>query len=690
MSEQNKNMQNDLSQEQLVRENQELQNEVKYVESKLQILRKEYDKREDELAEVQKKLDQMQQDYLAVIHSSSWRVTAPLRAILGPVSRLLHRSRVMGLVRKVFSSLKHNGIAGTFKKIGGKLSYMKTAKKFQSRNVLTAQERAAQRAATFPKEVTFSILVPLYNTPKKYLIEMIESVLGQTYGGWELCLADGSTDDFAFVGELCKKYAEKDSRIKYQKLEKNMGIVGNSNECIKMATGNYIALFDHDDVLHEAALYEYMKVICERDADFIFSDEMTFSTDISKPIVMHFKADYAVDNLRANNYICHFTAFSRELLDQAGWFTYECEGSQDFDLVLRLTEKAKHIVHVPKILYFWRSHPGSVASSIDVKPYCITSGIKAVNNHLKRLGIEGEAVEAPKLTSIYKINYKLLEQPLISIIIPNRDHLQDLRRCITSVMKISTYKNIEILIVENGSSDPELQEYYAFLRGYDNVRILEWKEEFNYSKINNFAVESAKGKYLLFLNNDIEVITPNWIEEMLMYAQRDDVGAVGAKLYYPDRKIQHAGIILGMRGTAGHAHYHVQTKDGNLGFMGRLYYAQDFMAVTAACMLVSKEDFESVGGFDPEFKVAFNDVDFCLKLYERGKLNVFTPFAELYHYESVSRGSDKKGDNNLRFKEEEQRFKDRWKALIEKGDPYYNPNFSLQVATFMLNEHYYD
>ena len=547
---------------------------------------------------------------------------------------------------------------------------------------ITAEEIQKQQNTKFAKPLKFSILVPLYNTPEKYLREMILSVVGQTYSDWELCLADASDEAHTYVEKVCCEYAKKDSRIRYQKLNENKGISDNTNAAIAMACGDYISLLDHDDLLHRSALYYNRKAIEEQGADFMYTDEVTFEKNPYKLITTHYKPDFAIDNLRANNYICHFSTFKRELLDAAGWFRNDCDGSQDYDMILRLTEKAQKIVHIPKVLYFWRSHPGSVASDISVKPYCLAAARRALDDHLQRMGLKGKAVNAPKLPSIYKINYEIEGNPLISIIIPNKDHLQELKTCVSSVIEKSSYTNYEILIVENGSTNDAVLDYYEQLKERPNVRILQWNQEFNYSAINNFAVKQAAGDYLLFLNNDTEVISENWIEEMLMFAQRKDVGAVGAKLYFKDGSVQHAGIILGLGGAAGHSHYAVP-KD-NLGYMGRLYYAQNYTAVTAACMMVSKEKFNLAGGFDENLKIALNDVDFCLKLREKEFVNVFTPFAELYHYESKSRGNDNLGENKQRFEQETALFKERWKAQLEAGDPYYNPNLSLENQNFSL------
>ena len=480
---------------------------------------------------------------------------------------------------------------------------------------------------------------------------------------------------------------QNDSRIKYKKIEKNLGISGNTNVCFGMATGEYIGLFDHDDLLHPSVLYEYMKAICEQDADYIYCDEVTFEgNSIDNMLTIHFKPDFSIDNLRANNYICHFSVFSEKLLEETGLFRSEFDGSQDHDMILRLTSRAKKIVHVPKILYYWRSHPQSVAADINAKTYAIDAAKRAVLAHLKSCGLEGTVESTRAFPTIFRIKYKLKAKPMISIIIPNKDHRDDLKRCVDSILNKSTYENYEILIVENNSTETETFAYYKMLENQPKVRVITYEAEggFNYSKINNFAAKQAKGEYLLLLNNDTKVITREWMEELLMYAQRDDVGAVGAKLYYADNTIQHAGIVIGLGAhhAAGHTH-HLLPKE-NLGYMGRLCYAQDVTAVTGACLLVRKSLYEQVGGLDESFTVALNDVDFCLRLRALGLLNIFTPFAELYHYESKSRGLDKDGASAERYNKEVAHFRERWKKELDAGDPYFNPNFSLEHATYEL------
>lgn len=608
-----------------------------------------------------------------------WKASAPLRRGMHFVIRQRERLKNCGSIRGVLAKLDYKKIE------------RKAMARYGTESFPDEARAKEERETVFDRMIKISILVPLYNTPEPFLRDMITSVLNQTYQNWELCLADGSDAEHGEVGRICREYLEKDSRIVYQKLLKNEGISGNTNECLKLATGEYIGLFDHDDILHPSTLYEYVKAVNEQDADYIYCDETTFKNgDINKMLTMHFKPDYAVDNLRANNYICHFSVFAKRLLEGEELFRSRFDGSQDHDMILRMTDRAKHIVHIPKLLYYWRCHEGSVASGIDAKPYVVAAAKGAVADHLRRHGFTHFQITSTKaFETIFKIRYEIIGDPMISIVIPNKDHAADLKRCITSILEKSTYENYEIVIVENGSETKEIFEYYTSLKEYDNIRVVTYEKPegqngFNYSAVNNFGVKQTKGDYILLLNNDTEVITVNWMEELLMYAQREDVGAAGAKLYYGNKTIQHAGVVLqlGAHRTAGHSHYG-QSRE-NLGYMGRLCYAQNVSAVTGACLLVKKSLFEEVGGLDESFAISLNDVDFCLKLREKGLLNVFTPFAELYHYESVSRGLDDSGEKAERYNRESAHFREKWKTVLEKGDPYYNPNFSLDRSDFAL------
>ena len=608
-----------------------------------------------------------------------WKASAPLRRGMHFVIRQRDRLKNCGSIRGVLAKLDYKKIE------------RKAMARYGTESFPDEARAKEERETVFDRMIKISILVPLYNTPEPFLKDMITSVLNQTYQNWELCLADGSDAEHEEVGRICREYLKKDSRIVYQKLLKNEGISGNTNECLKLATGEYIGLFDHDDILHPSTLYEYVKAVNEQDADYIYCDETTFKNgDINKMLTMHFKPDYAVDNLRANNYICHFSVFAKRLLEGEELFRSRFDGSQDHDMILRMTDRAKHIVHIPKLLYYWRCHEGSVASGIDAKPYVVAAAKGAVADHLKRHGFTHFQITSTRaFETIFKIRYEIIGDPMISIVIPNKDHAADLKRCITSILEKSTYENYEIVIVENGSETKEIFDYYTSLKEYDKIRVVTYEEPedqngFNYSAVNNFGVKQTKGDYILFLNNDTEVITVNWMEELLMYAQREDVGAAGAKLYYGNKTIQHAGVVLqlGAHRTAGHSHYG-QSRE-KLGYMGRLCYAQNVSAVTGACLLVKKSLFKEVGGLDESFAISLNDVDFCLKLREKGLLNVFTPFAELYHYESVSRGLDDSGEKAERYNRESAHFREKWKNVLEKGDPYYNPNFSLDRSDFAL------
>ncbi|MBQ7943856.1 MAG: glycosyltransferase family 2 protein [Lachnospiraceae bacterium] len=628
------------------------------------------------LADAKNEADNLQFQLDRIKNNPVWKASAPLRMGMHRGINLYRRVRNVGGPRNIVRKLKQKQRDNGIKLQHGTASFP------------TAEEAARQRETRFEHPVKISILVPLWNNKREFQIEMIESVMNQTYENWELCLADGSDAEHNYIEEICKEYAAKaNGRIVYKRLEKNGGIAGNTNECLKLATGEYIGLFDQDDVLHPSVLYEYVKVINEQNADYIYCDETTFKGDsINNMLTLHFKPDFSIDNLRANNYICHFSVFSRELLDGTELFRSGFDGSQDHDMILRLTANAKHIVHVPRIMYYWRSHAGSVASGIDAKPYAVPAAKGAVAEHLRKCGFANFEIKSTRaFDTIFEIKYEIKSEDKISILIPNKDHVDDLKRCISSILERSTYENYEVIIIENNSTQKATFDYYKTLEGNPKIRVVTYEGEFNYSKINNFGAQYADGKYLLLLNNDTQVITMNWLEAMLMYAQREDVAAVGAKLYYEDKSIQHAGIVLGLGAhrTAGHTHYKMGMD--NLGYMGRLCYAQNVSAVTGACLMVKKALYDEVGGLDEGFKVALNDVDLCLKLREKGYLNVFTPFAELYHFESASRGSDVQDTAKAeRYNEECAVFKEKWAKVLEKGDPYYNPNFSLDHSDYSL------
>jgi len=584
---------------------------------------------------------------------------------------------------KGFNRLAQKGISETWhstKKFYFRRKIMRNAI-FQI-TTLSDDERNFQENTVFKQNIKISVIVPLYNTKETFLCEMIESVISQTYGNWELCLADGSNEAYAKVETICKTYAKNDSRIHYKKLSKNGGISYNTNKAIEMSTGSYIGLLDHDDLLHPSALFEVIKMIDGEAADLIYTDEMIFEGNLLRPILFNYKPDFAIDNLRSHNYLCHFCVYSKALYEKIGSYDSCFDGSQDYDMILRLSEQAANIVHISKILYYWRAHKNSVAGNTSAKLYAYDTAKVAIASHLNRLGLLGTVINS-ELEGMYKINYNISFYPLISIIIPNKDHVEDLKKCIDSIFNVSSYKYFEIVIVENNSELSETFSYYKEIGSKQNVRICIWENEFNFSAINNLGVENAKGDYVLLLNNDTEVISPNWLEEMLMFAQRDDVGAVGAKLYYHDDTVQHAGVIIGIAGFAGHSHKH--SPRTYPGHMGRLKIAQNVSAVTGACMMMKRAIYDEVGGLDEAFVVALNDVDMCLRIRQKGYLNVFTPFAELYHYESKSRGLEDTPEKEKRFADEVELFRQRWTKELIEGDPYYNENLTLEFEDFSLS-----
>lgn len=539
-----------------------------------------------------------------------------------------------------------------------------------------------QKHAAFAQKPLISIVIPLYCTPLPYLKELLESVRRQSYENWQLCLADGSPDDKA--KEFIEKHYGREKRIVYRKLEENGGISANTNEAVALAAGEYLMLCDHDDTLEPDALYEIVKAINDTGADVLYTDEDKVSMDGRHYFDPNFKPDFNLFRLRENNYICHIFVVKKSLTDETGLLRSEFDGAQDFDFILRCCEKAQKITHIPKVLYHWRCHMDSTAADPSSKAYAYEAGRKAVREHYQRLGIDAK-VEMTERPGWYRSHVKVQGNPLISVIIPNKDHTDDLELCLFSMTRKSTYRNYEILIVENNSEKEETFEYYRKLPDrYPKARVLTWEKEFNYSAINNFAAKEAKGGYLLFLNNDVEILTPDWMEEMLQNCQQENVAAVGAKLYYPDDTIQHAGVVLGLGGIAGHIMCRASKEDP--GYFGRMISVQEISAVTAACMMVKKSDFDAVGGLDETFQVAFNDIDLCMKFRAAGKKIIFTPYAELYHYESKSRGLEDTPEKQFRFDKEVKRFQEKWAQQLEMEDPYYSPNLSVTEGDCSLRE----
>ena len=563
-------------------------------------------------------------------------------------------------------------------------------------NKVPEGELERQKSVVFEKPVKISIVVPLYQTPERFLREMIESVCNQTYGNWELCLADASplADGDKTLGEgqkesrttkltgIVKEYMEKDDRIRYRILEKNGGISENTNEAIKMATGDFVGLLDHDDLLERDALYEIMEKIAKNDeTDVVYTDEDKINRKGTKHLIPNMKPDFNLDLLRSNNYICHFLVARKSIIDQVGGFRKEFDGAQDYDFTFRCTEAARVVAHVPRVLYHWRTHSGSTSDNPDSKMYAFDAGKRAVEAHLARMKVEAKVEETDDL-GYYRIRYQLKETPMVSILIPNKDQKESLQKCLQSIWEKTEYENYEILIVENNSTKEETFAYYKEIDKKNRVRVLYWDREFNYSAINNFAAREAKGEYLLLLNNDTEVITKGWIKELLSNCARKEVGMVGAKLYFPDNTIQSAGTIIGLGGLADHAFVNMSRK--RAGYMHRASIQMNLSGVTAACAMVKRSVYEEVGGLEEKLSVAFNDVDLGLKIVTAGYLIVYDPFVELYHYESRSRGVD--DEKRERHKKEVQYAQEKWKDFLEAGDPCYSPNLTLSKHNFSLRK----
>ena len=570
--------------------------------------------------------------------------------------------------------LLENGLKKSFYKVvvPDSIEYQEQRyKEWIEKNTLTQQQLNEQKNKKFEYNPQISIITPLYNTPKEFFVEYIESIKNQTYSNWEICLVDASSKTLDYIHEvICD-----DPRIKYKKLEKNKGISENSNEAIKIANGEFIALIDHDDIISPNALYEIVEHLNKRpETDFIYSDEDKFEQNLENRYFPFFKPDFSPDFLRSNNYICHLSVIRKTIINEIGGFRKEFDGAQDYDLFLRITEKTKKIHHIPKILYHWRVHNLSTAQNMNTKMYAIEAGRNAIKEHCDRIGLQAE-VENETPLGLYRVKYKVQGEPLISIIIPNKDSLAYLKNLIKTIEK-STYQNYEIIVIENNSEKKNIFKYYDIIQKNPKIKVVHYKEKgFNFSKLNNFGVQYANGEYLLLLNNDIKVIIPSWLEEMLALCQREDVGIVGAKLLYKDKTVQHAGVVLGMGGIAGHVNRTISDKSP--GYYGRVKVINNFSAVTAACLMTKKELYKKVQGLDEQFKVAFNDIDFCMKIRKLNKLVVYTPYAKLYHYESKSRGYEDTPEKKKRFDGEIALFENKWKKELEQGDPYFNINFDI-------------
>jgi glycosyltransferase involved in cell wall biosynthesis len=527
-----------------------------------------------------------------------------------------------------------------------------------------------------------SLIMPVYNTKLIWLQEAIDSVKKQIYQNWELCIADDNSTDTA-VRDLIKKEAEQDPRIKYTFRTQNGHICAASNSALGLVTADYVALIDHDDIVHEHALLLMAEAISHHpNAKILYSDEDKIDAHGNR-CHPHFKCDWNPELLWTQNYICHLTVYSTKLIREVGAFRQGYEGSQDHDLVLRCTRglNRSEIIHIPHILYSWRQHAESTASAGTAKPYAAEAGVRAVQDHLKNLGVNAKV----KANFWGCYNIKMIppeSQPFVSIIIPTKNRFDLIETCISSVLNKTTYKNYEIIVIDNGSDDEATLNYLQKIKLDTRVNVITDNRDFNYSALNNHAVTLARGDFILLLNNDTEVISGTWLTEMVGTASLPDVGAVGARLWYSNQTLQHGGVIIGFGGVANHAHRGISRED--LGYMGRAQLIQEFSAVTAACLLVRKDLYLRAGGLnEKDLAVAFNDIDFCLRLRELGYRNIWNPNAELFHHESVSRGKDEHPAKRARLEREIAYMKTRWKTTIE-NDPMYNPNLNLHGETFTV------
>lgn len=610
------------------------------------------------------------------------------------VKEIVQHSFRQALPMKIGKSIKEQGwkikvyyqqfglkqtVRRALEKLGGK--EVRTYEAFRRRYFPDKKELNRQRKEQFVYEPLFSIVVPLYKTPLPYLEDLIRSIQAQTYGKWELYLSDGSGKESS-LKEVLRNYARKEKRIHIIENDCRLNISDNTNRALEQADGDYVVFVDHDDTLAPDALYECVKVLNrEPDAEVIYTDSDKLSENGKRYSEPCFKPDFNLDLLRCQNYICHLTVIQKRFLDKVGYLNSDYSGVQDYDHILRCVERTNRIVHIPKILYHWRMCPGSVAVDTDNKPYTYELFQKILREHYDRMGIQAEvkAVFPGVVRTVYQLPY----EPLVSVIIANKDHREDLMRCVESLEQESEYKNLEILIVENNSVSEEIVTYYDQVqRQYDNVRVLRYEKEFNYADIQNYAAVRAKGDHLLLLNNDTWLERPESIREMLGYCMRDDVGIVGAKLLYPDDTIQHAGVIVGLGGVADHAFVGMDREDP--GYCCRAICAQEYSAVTAACLMVKKTVFMEVGGMDTELKIAFNDVDFCLRVKEAGYKIIYNPFSIWYHDESKTRGAEDTPEKIERFRGEIEYFQRRWADFLYNGDPAYNPNLALDRHDFAL------
>lgn len=587
-------------------------------------------------------------------------------------------------IRKATTYLKRNGLKGFLNRL--KYGVAKGSSNYSDwllANKVTSRALEIQKEMNFTYAPKISVIVATFNTKEEYLKDMIDTVVNQSYSNWELCIADGSTDDK--VQNYIKEHYSSEPRIKFTRLDDNYGISQNMNKALELATGDYVGLYDHDDMLELDCFFEIVSSLQDYRYDVIYTDEDKYDDETKIYVDPNFKPDYSEDLLRSHNYITHFFCVNKKIIDEVDGMRSEYDGSQDYDFIFRCIEKANKVHHIAKILYHWRMHMQSTAQNPESKMYCYEAGKKAIEAHYQRIGVEAKVEMMPKpYYGLYHTIYSTLDNPLVSILIPNMNHKDVLKTCIDSLYQVNKYKNFEIVIIENNSTEQEIFDYYDQLQNeHSNIKVVKWEGKFNYSAINNFGAKYADGEYLLLLNNDTEMMKEDALSEMVGCCMRPEVGVVGAKLLYADDTVQHAGVVIGFSGYAGHVFNGINQDE--YGFMRRAIINGNYSSVTGACLMTKKSIFEEVKGLDEEFKVACNDVDYCLKVREKGYLVVYNAFSLWHHYESKSRGYDDKDKEKMwRYNQEVEIFQKKWPDILKDGDPYYNRNFKIEKAPFTL------
>lgn len=601
------------------------------------------------------------------------------------VSRAL-QGKALNYGRKGMEYFRVHGVRALMRKGMNKIRQMENRPidygEWLPKHLPSAAELRKQQKTEFSLQPMISTAVCLEHARLKPLVQLVESLQEQTYKNWELCVISfGDTDQD--IRKLLERYKKEEQRVRVIPSEGLHNRAECLNKAVEACSGDYVIFCRQEDVLPAHALFSIAEAVNkEPDTDVFYTDEDRISIFGNRYLRPHFKPDFNLDLLCTTNYIAHLFGVKKSLLSEAGLFREEFGEAMDYDLIFRCAEQARHICHIPKILYHRRLREDGGEERLEYEQEAVKAGMRAVQAHFDRLGIPAEVYEG-EYPGLYRTRYHWEEKPLVSILIPNKDHVDDLERCISSIEEKSTYQNMEYIIIENNSTEESTFHYYKELEAKNpRVHMVYWDGPFNYSEINNFGAAHAKGTYYLLLNNDTEVISPDWIEELLGYCMRPDVGIAGARLFYDDDTVQHAGVILGFGSIAGHAF--VQQPRSSSGYQHRIISAQDYTAVTAACMMVDKKVFDEVGGLSPELAVAFNDVDFCLKVGAAGYRIVYNPYAELYHYESKSRGLEDTPEKLARFNKEIETLESRWPEAFAKTDPYYNPNLTLKSQDFSL------